>query len=30
MDNDEAGILNTSKMVEKIGINRTYVVKHDY
>ena len=30
MDNDDAGILNISKMVEKIGINRTYVVRHDY
>lgn len=30
MDNDEAGILNTHKMVEKIGIDRTYIVKHNY
>jgi twinkle protein len=29
MDNDAAGILNTSKIVEKLGINRTHVVSHD-
>lgn len=28
MDNDEAGRINTSKMVEKIGMNRTHVVNH--
>lgn len=29
MDNDDAGILNTSKMVDKLGINRTHIVKHN-
>lgn len=29
MDNDDAGILNTSKMIDKLGINRTHVVKHN-
>ncbi len=28
MDNDEAGILNTSKIAEKLGLKRTYIVKH--
>jgi twinkle protein len=28
MDNDEAGILNTSKIAEKLGLRRTYIVKH--
>ena len=29
MDNDEAGKLNTSKIAEKLGQNRTYIVKHN-
>lgn len=29
MDNDDAGMLNTSKMLDKLGINRTHVVKHN-
>ncbi len=28
MDNDEAGLLNTSKIAEKLGLKRTYIVKH--
>lgn len=30
MDNDEAGTLNVSKMVEKLGVNRTAVVRHSF
>lgn len=29
MDNDEAGNLNKSKIAEKIGLSRTYVVNHN-
>ena len=29
MDNDEAGSLNMGKIAEKLGLKRTYVVKHD-
>lgn len=28
MDNDEAGLLNTSKIAEKLGLKRTHIVKH--
>jgi twinkle protein len=28
MDNDDAGLLNVGKMVDKLGINRTAVVRH--
>jgi twinkle protein len=30
MDNDDAGALNTSKMVEKLGVNRTAIVRHSF
>lgn len=28
MDNDEAGLLNTHKIAEKLGLTRTFIVKH--
>lgn len=28
MDNDEAGMLNTSKIAEKLGLKRTYIIKN--
>ena len=30
MDNDEAGKINTPKIAQKIGLKRTYIVKHDF
>lgn len=30
MDNDEAGILNTSKIAVKLGLNRTHIVTHSF
>lgn len=28
MDNDEAGLLNTQKIADKLGLKRTYIVKN--
>ena len=28
MDNDEAGLINTSRIAEKLGLKRTCIVKH--
>lgn len=30
MDNDESGKINTPKIAERIGLKRTYIVKHDF